>query len=468
MTSLPAPAPAAIAAFLRGVARRAALLVQVQAGGHHASAEQALQVASQVFASEVGPRPIAEWPRQFWTLLLAAPALRRGADAAPGARLPGVARLPPDQRAAVLLHLVAGLDEADAAAVLGIGVQDYQQRIRDALPRDVLGQPDLDVWRAWRAQAERELAAMPEPPLPDVQRARNAPGAPPPVPVPESELPEQDDDGRHRRRMRWLWLGLLLSTIAMAATFLLHPRGRDLMDQWRMQVRVEALDAAAAPRARFDPADIARHPDHELLSAPNELALARELPLLSWLAVAASDAQFGPSLPPPIRDATNAGALPPTGDGAAALADRQRAWDALAPATRARQRGAWAAWRALQPADRVLLRALGQRWQLASPVQRHQLRTRFDALAHDVRHGGWLGPRFVRDWPRVAPLFGFVPEAQRTQLLQLLLAAEPEDVDALERLAQSTPPEDREALRVALLQVPGGQRRAWMLERLQN
>ena len=41
-------------------------------------------------------------------------------------------------------------------------------------------------------------------------------------------------------------------------------------------------------------------------------------------------------------------------------------------------------------------------------------------------------------------------------------------MDALERLAQSTPPEDREALRVALLQVPGSQRRAWMLERLQN
>ena len=459
------PVPPAAAAFLRGAGRRALLFVRVQAGGHEAAAGQALQVASSVFASEAGQWPIAEWPRRFWQLLLATPALRRAPDMASGALLPGIARLPAGQRAAVLLHLVAGLDETDAAAALGSDVAGYQARIRDALPRDMLGQPDLDVWRAWRAQAERELARMPEPPPPAAPRPQAAAAAPVPAAAPVSH---PDADARHRRRMRWLWLALLLCALAMAVTFVLHPRGRELIEQWRMQVRVEPLGPAQAPRARFDPGDLAGHPDRALLAAPAELELARELPLLAWLAVASAAPEADPVLLLLLPDAAAppppAPAVPP-GD---ALALRARAWDALAPAQRARQRGAWSAWRGLTAAERNQLRALAARWRQLPDAHRHALQARFDALPHDTRHGGWLGPRLLPSWPRVAPLFGFVPVAQRGQLLQLLAAATPEDVDALERLAQSTPPEDRAAVRVALLQVPATQRRTWVLERLQR
>ena len=467
MTVPTLPTPGAVAAFLRGADRRARLFAQVQAGGQDAAAEQARLAVARVFASEAGQWPIAEWPGQFWRLLLSAPALRRHAGAGhPGGPLPGIARLPPDQRAAVLLHLVAGLGEAEAAVALDLDVPTYHGRIRDALPRDLAGQPDVDVWRNWRAQAERELARMPEPAPAPVAAPAPAPRAPAKAHAPEPMA--GGGDRRHRRRMRWLWLGVLLCVLALVATFVLHPRGRELIDQWRTHVRVDALAAAEPPRARFAAGDIALHPDHDLLSSPAELAIARQLPLLAWLATVEADPEAVPPAGPEAGPALPPAAPAPTADSAAGLAARLQAWEALPPRERGRQRGAWAAWRALVPAERVALRGVADRLKAMPAPERMAVRSRFEALPHDARHGGWLGPRLQGAWPRVAPLFGFVPEAQRAQLLQLLREANSDDIDALERLAQTTPPEEREAVRAALLRVPAAQRRAWVLGQLQH
>lgn len=456
-----APSPAAVTAFLRGLDRRARLFAQVQAGDEVA-AQHALAVVARVFASEAGQWPLAEWPRQYWRLLLAAPSLRKPPAVVPSSQLPGIGRLPAETRAAVLLHLVAGLDDADAASALGIDTPAYQARIRDALPRDALGQPDVDVWRAWRAAAERELARAPEPvavPVADVR--------------PQSTVDRNVDaapsvDARHRRRMRWLWAGVAVCVVAMVATFFLHPRGREVLDQWRAEIKREPLEAASAPRARFDAGDLALHPDRELLAAPGELAIARQLPLLAWLGDAADDAKAAdaPRLPVVIAplDAPPAAPSADAGD----IARRMRGWDALPPKQRALQRAAWAAWRALQPAERVRLRAIAARWQRVGSEDQDALRMRFRALPADARQGWWLGPKMGRDWPRVAPLFAFVPEAQRGPLLALLRAADAEDIDALERLAQITPPEARDGLRLDLLRVPAAQRRAWMLAKVQG
>ena len=460
------PPPVAVSAFLRGVDRRARLFAVVQAGGQSTDAEQALRAVSQVFASEAGQWPIAEWPRQFWRLLLAAPALRRTAVGAPGAPLHGVARLPPEQRAAVLLHLVAGLDEADAAAALGTDVSMYQQRIRNALPRDGLGQPDLDVWRAWCATAERELARMPEPQaITEQPRPRQVPAA---QPVSAGDARTAPAERRHRWRMRVLWLGVLVCVLAMVASFFLHPRGRELIDQWRTQVKVQPLDAAEQPKARFDPADIALHPDKELLAAPYELSIARELPLFAWLVRASADPQAKDAVLLPPRDPLATSQRSAEVDPAAALTQRARVWGVLPAQQRGQRRGAWAAWRALPASQRNLIRDVAERFRRMPQELQHEVRTRFDALPYDVRHGGWLGPQQGNAWPRVAPLFAFAPEAQRQQLLQLLADAKPEDIDAFERLSQSTPPEEREAIRFALLRVPAAQRRVWVLEQLQR
>lgn len=452
------PSPAAVTAFLRGLDRRARLFASVQAGDAVA-AQHALAVVGRVFSGEAGQWPIAEWPRQYWRLLLAAPSLRKPPIEVPTPQLPGIGRLPVETRAAVLLHLVAGLDDADASAALGIDIATYQARIRDALPRDALGQPDVDVWRAWRAAAERELSRAPEPASPSAVPVAAA------KPTPAATV---DADARHRFRMRWLWAGVALCLVAMVATFFLHPRGREVINQWRAEIKREPLDAAAEPKARFDGADIALHPDRELLAAPGELAFARQLPLFAWLDVASADVRASDVVRLPVMLApVPADASMPAGPDAS-LVRRARQWDALPARARGAQRGAWQAWRDLPPAERVRLRAIAARWQLLAGEERVALRARFDALPADARHGWWLGPELGRHWPRVAPLFAFAPEAQRVALLDLLRAADSVDIDVLERLAQITPPEERDALRSDLLRVPAAQRRTWMLEKVQG
>lgn len=456
-----APLPAAVTAFLRGLDRRARLFAGVQAGDE-APARHAQAVVARVFASEAGQWPLAEWPRQYWRLLLAAPSLRKPPADAPAACLPGIARLPAESRAAVLLHLVAGLNDADATAALGIDVSVYQARIRDALPLNALGQPDVDVWRAWRAAAERELAQVVDSDASPAVTVGSAPTFPRKV-----DADPTVTNARHRHRLRWLWAGVALCVLAMVATFFLHPRGREVLDQWRAPIKREPLDAAASPKARFDAADLALHPDHALLLMPGELGFAQQLPLLAWLEVASADPRAADAVRLPVITGANA-APAAIASGDAALLPRVQRWDALPPKARGAQRGAWQAWRALPAGERLRLRDTATRWRLLASDEQATLRARFDALPADARHGWWLGPDMGRHWPRVAALFAYAPEDQRDALLTLLRAADGEDIDALERLAQITPPEERDALRTDLLRIPAGQRRTWMLEKVQR
>lgn len=444
MTTHPAPAPrpAAVAAFLRGLERRARLLAHVQAGDAGAG-QRALAVTARVFTDEAGQWPLAQWPRQYWRLLLSAPAMAQASHAATSP-LPGIARLAPPVRAALLLQLVAALEDDDAAAALGIGVDAYQQRIRDALPRTPLGQPDADVWRAWRAAAQRALDALPDPP-PEVPHAA--------APAPAGSTRTTPDP--RQRRLRWLWLGVALCAVALVASFFLHPRGRELLDDWSHHVRVDALPPATAPKAKFDPADPRMQPDPSLLAAPLELQLARQLPLLAWLA-----AEAGDTLP---MDAAAPVAAPAGGN----LAERQRDGDRLSPRARAEQRAAWADWQALTDAERQNLRATARRFAALAPDQQQALRQRYAQLSFDAHRGWHLGPQLGRDWPRISALFALVDASERAPLLRLLRDASPADIDALARLAQSTPAEARAQLRRELLAQPAAQRGAWLQARLQ-
>ena len=76
-----APQSQAVAAFLRGVERRAALLAELQCGDPVAG-DAALGAVMRAFRRAARRQPLAQWPRQFWGLLLAAPQLRRTAPAA--------------------------------------------------------------------------------------------------------------------------------------------------------------------------------------------------------------------------------------------------------------------------------------------------------------------------------------------------------------------------------------------------
>lgn len=458
MTPVPAPpSPAAVAAFLRGFDKRAQLFASVQAGDA-ARGARALSVVARVFAAEASQWPLAQWPQQYWRLLLATPSLRHAAPPTPYPVLPGIARLPPEPRAAVLLHLVAGLADDAAAPALGLSVPAYQAMIRDSLPRNELGQPDVDVWRAWQATVQRELArAAPPPPA-----KRTAQPAPRPLAAATAaaELPAPHG-------VRWLWLGVAACAVAFAAAFFIHPAGREVIHQWFATIKREPLPAAAPPKARFDARDLALHPDRELLASPQEAWFAERLDVLAWLATAAEPGAAD-AVPLPILDEARRPPVMDVGDQAKALSRRMRRWDASPASVRGERRGRWQAWRALVPAERIQLRGIGWRLRQLSTEEQQALGERFAAQSSDARAGWWLGPRLGRDWPRVAALFGYVGEAERERLLRFLREATPGDLDACARLAQSIPPEEREALRAELLAQPTAQRGAWLQARLQR
>ncbi len=470
--SAPVSSPPAIAAFVRGVGQRARLLATVQAGASK-PAEQALAAVARVFATEAGQWPIAQWPQQYWRLLLATPHLRHPGPSEPGVPLPGIARLPPVQRAAFLLQLVAELDDATAATALGTSVGTYQDAIRDGLPRDALGQPDLDVWRAWRSAVQRAFATAEPAPATLVAGARTEPVARPADSTPAKNRPAKmtlaDDanpEAGPHRHVHWLWLGVVICVLAFATTFFLHPAGRAVIERWTATIQVEPLPAADAPKARFDAGDAALYPDHALLAAPEEAAHASQLALLSWLAVNSEDPRAADvvRLPVILAPVVRAGMDPAR--EAAGLAARQRQWDALPARVRGLRRGQWQAWRALTALERIQLRRLEQRWRALDPQEQQILRERFLAQPSDARNGWWLGPALGRDWPRIHALFALVDAAERDALLQLLRQTDTEGWDVLARLAQITPPEARAQLRTELLAQAPSQRGAWLRAQL--
>jgi len=451
----------AIAAFVRGVAQRARLLATVQAGAAK-PAEQALAVVARVFASEAGQWPIAQWPQQYWRLLLATPHLRQPGAPEHGLPLPGIARLPPIQRAAVLLQMVAELDDATAATALGTSVNAYQDAIRNGLPRDALGQPDLDVWRAWRAAAQRELANAE--PAPDmlVPESRMASAPKSADRSPADAIPSLTP----RHHVHWLWLGVAICVLAFAATFFLHPAGRAVLERWTAPIKVQPLPAADPPKARFDAGDLATHPDRELLAAPEETGHASQLAFLSWLAVNSEDRRVAGAVQlPVITTPVLRTAMDPARE-ASAMATRTRHWDALPARTRGIHRGHWQAWRALTASERIQLRDIAQRWRALDPQQQQALRERFRMQSSDARTGWWLGPTLGPDWPGINALFAYVDADQRDALLQLLRQTDHDGWDVLARLAQTTPPEERARLRTEWLAQAPSQRGAWLRAQL--
>ena len=463
MTTPPAPvsSPPAIAAFVRGVGQRARLLATVQAGATK-PAEQALAVVARVFATEAGQWPIAQWPQQYWRLLLATPHLRQPGTPEPGLPLPGIARLPPTQRAAFLLQLVAGLDDATAATALGTSVGVYQDAIRDGLPSNMLGQPDIDVWRAWREAVQRELANAEPAPATLVPESRVAP-SPKAASPPAGEGIAKE---AHHRHVRWLWLGVAICVLAFATTFFLHPAGRAVLQRWTATIKLEPLPAAAAPKARFDAGDAALHPDRELLAAPEETDHATQLALLSWLTVNSEDPRAADAVQLPVITAPTPRTTMDPAHDASAVATRLRQWDALPARVHGLRRGQGQAWRALTAGERIQLRSIAERWRALAPQQQQALRERFQAQTFDARNGWWLGPTLGRDWPRIQALLAYVDAGQRDALLQLLRTTDRDGWDVLARLAQITPPEERAQLRAALLAQAPSQRGAWLRAQL--
>jgi len=156
-------------------------------------------------------------------------------------------------------------------------------------------------------------------------------------------------------------------------------------------------------------------------------------------------------------------ALPPL--QRAAFVQRMAVWNALPREQREDRRGRYAAWQALDDVQRMRVRAAAEEINALPPAQQAMLRSRFDAM-DDMQRRGWrLGPVLGADYPRLQPLFGFVPEAERDATISLLQQLDAEQRGDLSLLAQRIPPQERATFRRQFLAVPTAERSRWLRER---
>jgi hypothetical protein len=103
-----------------------------------------------------------------------------------------------------------------------------------------------------------------------------------------------------------------------------------------------------------------------------------------------------------------------------------------------------------------------------SPTQAASLRAAFDALPPDERQDWWLGPGIGAGFAQLRPLFAFVPQDERPELLQMLRDLSPAAREDLALLATRLPANERESLRRELLAAPATERQAILERRLRR
>jgi hypothetical protein len=259
----------AVAAFLRGIGRRAVAFAELQAGDA-ARGDAAVAVAIRAFRDMAPTLELAHWPGTFWSELLDAAALREARPAASD-----WARIAAGPRAALLLRFAAGLDEADAARVLRIGVPAYRLALQSALAAAT------DDSATLQAQLQRRIAAIPPERVERLARDEKA------------AAPEQAEGMvlRPRALLAVLWTLLLLCVAAFAMTFWWPPQPEATVEAG---VRIEPLPPAPAPASSFgDEAARIVHRDFALLVDTDAAPLVRELEFYGWLAAQAGAGASG-------------------------------------------------------------------------------------------------------------------------------------------------------------------------------
>lgn len=219
----------ALAAFIRGIERRALVVAEFQSG-EVLVAERAVAVAMRAFVPAASQQPMTQWPAHFWTLLTSTPLLRQpAADGSWPYDMAHLAQLPDGERLALLLRIGGGLDEPAAAGVLGVDVDTYCQALATACPRDAQGQPDAQAWRALAESVQQRVRDLSPERQAQLNRLRDslvvsealAPERSPAVPVMQAERrPAAGSRAAPRSNLgQWLWLlagAALLAGVAWA------------------------------------------------------------------------------------------------------------------------------------------------------------------------------------------------------------------------------------------------------------
>lgn len=144
----------------------------------------------------------------------------------------------------------------------------------------------------------------------------------------------------------------------------------------------------------------------------------------------------------------------------------QPAWASMTPQQKRDLRARYAAWQALPDAEKLRVRRAGTALVAMPAAERQALQARFAGMDQMHREGWLLGPRLGAAYARLQPLLGYLPAAQREPMLSLLEQLDADSLEQLSLISQRTPPQDRAALREALLAVAPAQRAAWLREKV--
>ncbi|MCI4568125.1 DUF3106 domain-containing protein [Lysobacter sp. CFH 32150] len=457
------PSTAALAAFFRGIDRRAAVLAELQCGDPLAG-NAALAAAMRAFRTSAGPLPLAQWPERFWALLLATPQLRRSAP--PSAWAPQwqpLAALGNGPRAAVLLRLAAGLDIDAAAAVLAVAPATYLAALQPVATDN--------VWQALEAAIQQQVQSLSPQRLAHLAQLRERALLGQPAPPPRAPVAATQPRAPRRWSLALSWLGLAACVAGFAATFFWSRPPGDA--DAALPGRSEALPPAAAPAARFD-ADFAAssHRDFALLADPEGLRKAQTLSLNAWYVAELAKTPVAASAAP-VMDVVPAIAAPgpvlPSASWAAMDASqragylqRMASWDALPAAERGAQRERYHAWQALNAIEQAQVDTAAQAFAGLPEAEQQAVRQRFAALDASIQRGWLLGPDLGADYPKLHPLLAQLPAEQHASLLVALRVMGAAERADLARLAQRLPPQQRADLLRGLLATPVADRGAWL------
>lgn len=283
---VPDPAPhAAVAAFLRGLERRAAVFAELQTGDA-ASGDTAVATTMLQWRAQAGVLAMGDWPVAFWAALLAQPQMSTRIPAALYLQASDrLGELEFEPRAALLLRLAAGLEERAAAAALGIPEGAYLLALQRAVPRQADGSHDLRAWNLLRDEVHRRTRTLPPARLLRLSSAREAALRATAAPAESASL--RSGQRRLSPVLIALWALLAACALALAATFL--PSAGDWLEPYSgvNHPRGELPDVPAASYYATI-AGLVAHPDFALLADPGS-GDARDLAFHSWLAAQPAD-----------------------------------------------------------------------------------------------------------------------------------------------------------------------------------
>lgn len=128
------------------------------------------------------------------------------------------------------------------------------------------------------------------------------------------------------------------------------------------------------------------------------------------------------------------------------------------------QRERQSAWLQLDEAQRQRIRDAAATFAALPVDEQSRFRAEFAQLDRAEQRGWLLGPQIGALWPQLSPLLSYVPEDERAPVLRVLHEMNPDELATLGRIAWRTPPEQRDALRKELMNVPAANRAQWLLQ----